>query len=575
MNIVDWASGQFDSLRARLGERRFYPLFLGMLILCGLLPLLMPGLPGGHDLYYHLTRLHAMSVNFRLGEFPSMINHEALCGYGYATGLFYPDLFLYPAVLLMKCGVGIVAAYKCLIAAAALAAAFGAYFCARRLSATCFGAFAAAILYAWSSYMAVDFFVRSAFGEICFFVFMPWVVLGLYEIVLGDPRRFPILSFGFAGIVCAHSLSLFMTAVICAVFILFNAVRLLREPRRILFLALSPVPAILVGVASLAPMFEQFAHLHFIIEGEKNSDILLRCMPFSKLILEIPTSKADVWIPPGIGTMLVVVAMQRFRLPAQARTPGGRFRDMLLIAGLCCLLMCTDTPSWKGAFKFLAVVQFPWRFFGPATAFLALGGGLALSALVGRDYARERHWAWIVVCGAAFAWFVNVGYFYAARVSEHAFICDYRPGRPQEASGIHYLVRGGLLDDEIRARGDVVSPSSPIEATLSRPRPDILQMEFSGNAADNDVELPLLPYYGYAAQVRLPDGTERPLEVGVGPGKLLSIRLPRDCPDGVASVRYRATTVQRLSQAVSFVSALGFLVFWLLRRRRRPAATGE
>ena len=137
MNIVDWTVSRFDNARARLGECRFYPLLLGILVVAGLSPLLMPGLPNGHDLYYHLSRLYAMDVNFALGEFPSMINHEALAGYGYATGLFYPDFFLYPAVLFMWCGMGIIAAYKCVLVLLVASIAFGAYFCARRLSATC------------------------------------------------------------------------------------------------------------------------------------------------------------------------------------------------------------------------------------------------------------------------------------------------------------------------------------------------------------------------------------------------------------------------------------------------------
>ena len=45
MNIVDWTSSRFDSLRERLGENRFYTSLLGVLVIVGLLPLLMPGLP--------------------------------------------------------------------------------------------------------------------------------------------------------------------------------------------------------------------------------------------------------------------------------------------------------------------------------------------------------------------------------------------------------------------------------------------------------------------------------------------------------------------------------------------------
>ena len=573
MNIVDWTAARFDSLRERYGERRFYPLLLGALLLMGLLPLLMPGLPYGHDLYYHLSRLHAMDVNFSLGEFPSMINHEALAGYGYASGLFYPDFFLYPGALLMKCGFGIVAAYKCLIVLCVAATASGAYYCARRLSATCFGAFATALLYTWSSYFATNLLVRSAFGELSLFVFAPWIVLGLYEAVMGDPRRFAFLSFGFAGLVLAHSLSLFMMSVICAVFVAFNAVRLLREPRRILYLALSPLPAVLVGLACLLSMYEQFMHLHFHIEVEKNADILSRCMPFLKLVLEIPTSKADPWIPAGIGTMLVIAALQRFRLTSR-RTPSELFRDMLLIGGLGCLLMSTDMPSWKGAFKPLAVIQFPWRFFGPATAFLAFGGGLALSSLVGEDRARERSWVWLVVCGAAFAWFVNVGYFYAARISEHNFIRNFQGGRPQEASGIHYLIRDGLLDNEIRRRGDVATAAHPVDVKLSRPQKNVLQVDFAGNAADNDVELPILPYYGYAAQLSHSDGTRERLKVGLGPNKLLSVHIPRERASGVIHVRYEATFLQRLSQVISLVSGIAFLALFIFVKRRRHKVEG-
>ena len=574
MNIVDWTAARFDSLRENFGEKRFYPFLLLLLVFAGLLPLAMPGLPNGHDLYYHLSRLHAMDVNFGLGEFPSMINHEALAGYGYATGLFYPDFFLYPAALLMKCGLGIVAAYKFLVVLCAVAAASSAYFCARRLSASCFGAFATSLLYTWSSYFATDLFVRQAFGEWSMFVFAPWIILGLYEIVMGDPRRFPYLSFGFAGLVLSHSLSLLMMAVVCAVFVAFNAVRFLREPRRMLFLMLAPIPTVLVGVAYLLPMYEQFAHLHFHIEIEKNADILARCMPFLKLVPEIPTSKADVWIPSGIGTMLVVVALQRFRLTSR-RTAPEVFRDMLLVAGLVCLLMSTDMPSWKGVFKPLAVIQFPWRFFGPATAFLAFGGGLALSRLVGEDRSRERSWAWIVVCGAAFAWFVNVGYFYAARISEHEFICDFRGGRPQEASGIHYLVRDGLSDADIRRRGDVATSSHPVEVKLSRPKKDVLRLDFSGNAGDNDVELPLVPYYGYAAHLQLADGARERLEVGLGPNKLLSVRIPREYEDGIVSIRYKATPAQRLSQAVSLASGIVFLALFAMFNRRLRKSEGK
>ena len=571
MNAVDYIAQKADALHDRLTPSRFYPLLLGLLVLVGMAGLLMPGLPSGHDLYYHLSRIHTMAVDFRLGEVPAMINHEALEGYGYATGLFYPDLFLYPTALLHLCGLGIVASYKCLLVACMMAIAFSAYYCARKLRAPHFGAFAAALLYTWSSYLATDLFIRAALGEVFSFVFVPWILLGLYEIVFGDPGKFLYFSFGFLGLVATHSLSLLILTAVCAVFLLFNGLRLLREPRRLLYLAVSPVPTLLAGVAYLAPMVEQYAHLDFIIKGEKNEAILERCMPFLKLFLEIPTSKATPWIPSGIGLIFVIVALQRLRLTSR-RTALELFRDMLLIAGVACLLMATDMPSWKGAFKPLAVIQFPWRFFGPATAFLAFGGGLTLAALAGEDRGRQRYWLWILLVGTASAWFLNVGYFYAARISEHDITRGFRPGRPQEASGIHYLPLGGLTDTEIRQRGDIVTPAHPLQWEVSRPRPNLLKVSFSRNAQGNLLELPLVPYHGYRAWLSDAGGAARPLQVSLGPNRLLAVTLPRDAASGEVTVRYEATKTQRLSQACSLLSALAF-AGWLLWRRRRRAVS--
>ena len=130
MNIVDFTTSKFNSIYDGMPPKYFYPLLLCILIILGLIFLLIPGIPNGHDLYYHFTRLNTMFYNLKHSEIPSMINHAALSNYGYATGLFYPDLFLYPTVLLMFCGLGIVAAYKCFILLWMLIIGFSAYYCA-------------------------------------------------------------------------------------------------------------------------------------------------------------------------------------------------------------------------------------------------------------------------------------------------------------------------------------------------------------------------------------------------------------------------------------------------------------
>ena len=565
MNIIDFSTKQFDTLYLRLTHRKFYPLLLFILIFIGLTPLLIPGIPnpGYQDLHYHLSRLHTMDVNFSVGEIPSMINHEAKNGYGYGTGLFYPDLFLYIPVLAMKCGFNIIAAYKLFIIISVYAAAISAYYCTLKISHDHFCAFSTSILHTWSSYSATCIFFRAAIGEYSTFIFMPWILLGLYEIILGNPRNFLYLSFGFSGLLCAHRISSLMAGAICFVFCFLNFVRFLREPRRVLYLVLSVIPAVLISAAYIVPMLEQLWHFNFRVEADQEECISELFMPFVKLFLEIPNSKTIPWRPSGIGTMLIIVSLQRFRLPAAARSSAGVFRDMTLIAGLGCLMMSTEMPSWEGLFKPLSFIQFPWRFFGPTTVFLAFGGGLVLSELVKLSFRRTRYWCWLVVFGAAFSWFVNVGYCYGVNIYKNKMLKEFHQ---EEIGEKHYLMSD--ISNDIFLQGDVVTSSYPINVMLSRPQLNVLEMKFDGNTMDNEVELPITPYYGYVANLILSDGSRHSLKVGRGPNKLFSINIPSTFSSGTVSVRYCSTFLQRLSYCTTIVSIIFFIILGIYRKTK-------
>ena len=71
-------------------------IFLLLAICLSCFGLLNETIPGGHDLIFHLSRIEAISKGLQFGEFPVRIYPDYFYGYGYANGIMYPDLFLYP-----------------------------------------------------------------------------------------------------------------------------------------------------------------------------------------------------------------------------------------------------------------------------------------------------------------------------------------------------------------------------------------------------------------------------------------------------------------------------------------------
>ena len=75
-------------------------------------PLYFGYLINGHDLQYHLLRIEGIKDGLLAGDFPIKIQSNWLKGNGYATAVFYGDLFLYIPAILRLCGFSIAQSYN-------------------------------------------------------------------------------------------------------------------------------------------------------------------------------------------------------------------------------------------------------------------------------------------------------------------------------------------------------------------------------------------------------------------------------------------------------------------------------
>ena len=66
----------------------------------------------GQDFMFHFSRLEGVIDNIKSNNLFNGLYYNQLNGHGYATPLFYADIFLYFPALLVFCGVSKYSAYK-------------------------------------------------------------------------------------------------------------------------------------------------------------------------------------------------------------------------------------------------------------------------------------------------------------------------------------------------------------------------------------------------------------------------------------------------------------------------------
>lgn len=560
---TDWLTPITDYSEKWIREgTHCYPLLLGILILFGFTPLLYPGIPIGHDCGFHLSRLYSLSQGIANGVWPAWINDSAIGHFGYGTGFFYSDLYLYPSALLIACGLPIVTAYKLFLLIWGILTAYSMYYVAEQISGhRQFSAFAAALLYTWSSYFATDVFNRAALGEVMAFLFVPWILLGIWRVLYGEPQKFLPLALGFAGLFYAHSITFVLMSIATSLIFLFHFFLFLKEIRRFLWLIPAGLTAAALAAFAYVPMFEQLLHLEFNLTGKTMaSPIAQHVVPITRLFLEFPYMKMEYWIPPGIGIIFLVVLLQRLRVHSK-RSDVECFRDMALIAGSVFLLSATNALPWEGMMRVLSSIQFPWRCYLPATAFLALGGGLLLGNIVGSDRKRQQYWFFALLLGCGFAWSLNTAYVYAAKIHEKKFFNHFSQVDNQNfsASGQHYLMQGTTLAELQDAVHPVLLNGKAITSG-SRSYTPYGVRTYTGTGArpqeadaPSVVELPVTPYHGYCA-VDLESGKTLPLDFSKKKFQVL-------CPSGLKEFKIRIFYQNTLPQKAAFaISVLTLLV---------------
>lgn len=258
------------------------------------------------DITFHLNRFVGLANAFEEGQILPKIYPYANNGFGYATPLFYCDLFLYPFAILYHFGLSVVWCYKlCVLFYTTLGNIF-IYLIFKKETNNRKLSLLASFLYLTCSYHLLNIFIRGALGEILAMTFVPLVLYALYRILVKHEDCFIFLGISFSLLVQSHLISSLLYGIfffcMIVVFLIMNRKDFSLIKKTIITIIKGTIIALLLCVWYLLPMFEQMHSQTFWLSvNSQYNNINTTIQPVSDLI----RSSSYKFIP-GVGIVLVL-----------------------------------------------------------------------------------------------------------------------------------------------------------------------------------------------------------------------------------------------------------------------------
>ena len=534
------------------------------------MPLLWRGVYDGHDLLFHLNRIEGIASGLRNGQFPVRIHSSTLLGYGYAAPEFYPELFLYFPAALRNLGVSLSASVRVFEACINLATALACYLCVRSLMRSRRAAVGASVLYTLCIYRLVNLYTRATLGESLAMIFFPIVLLGLYEVLRRDEKRWPLLALGMTGVCMSHLLSTLFCAAFCALAAVLSVKKLFAEKRRILAILLA------AGVTALCGLWFYVPMMQYTADGISTSVVLNAAenvhVPGSFLVGFAGNAGADapedfaytIGVVPGLALLLgcALLLARRYAAGRGAfQTESDKLSLSLLALGALALALCTDFFPWtflcslrKPFSTFFMQMQFPWRFVSIAAPLLSV------SAAWG--YLREEKDARLGMAALIALCVVFSGYTMQTMVQQDAPL-QKETYTDTRISQFEYTYLG--TEKTALKVGDFrTNPEGSCEILAYEKRGTEITATVKTEGVSMYIEVPLLYYPGYHAEM---DGQTH--TVARGTNNMLRIYGTPEGGEGVLRVWYQPPTLWLVMQGISVLGAL--LLAWSLCRMRKRA----
>lgn len=582
----------FGDLKDFYRKDKYFCILLGafsLVILCILLSFNFKG----HDYPYHIQRIGSIAEELRykgLGAFPIRIYSTNEFGYGYASPLFYGDIFLYPAAILALMGLNEIYCFRLMLVAIYFFCFFNMYYCAKKISKDTHTAVMSSVLYTFSAYFALDVLTRSAIGESFAFVFMPLACYGFYCVIINPemPKNHRLfLVFGMSGLILSHLISTVLITISMAIFLIVFYKKWIHNPKILMdFVALALLTACICAYF-IFPLLEQMFSAKFYSTQETLYHLehwklrwpsWIGPHAFWKLQGDrFPELHDSLWFAGGFGPILIaLILIYAFNI----KKLENPLMISLLAVSLILILMAQNLiiPLHKLQ-RLFGFMQFPYRILIICTLFMSISGAYAIYIL------KNRHINMLLLITSILSCMMIV-------VTSYKIIKLEIPNTYSEYSltsdqiGNGEYIPGELVDslsntkfsDYCRNRGNYVDTNhSDVTYSFYNDGHGKIELEFSGNNYnDSSFELPLLMYKGYSA---VDKQTGKHYTVAASEHGLAEVFVG-DEQSACITVRYTGTAIQKISDIITILTLILVAVYfwdpkWLNRLKTNKVNSGK
>lgn len=541
---------------------------LGFAIFCIVMlvvlsPMITRMLPIGHDWKFQLLRLESLKAGLQSGQFPVRMDPVFFNGFGYASSLFYPDFLLYIPAVLQLLGVSLVSSYKIFIILVVAVCFAATYYCAKGISKSRYVALISAIVFTLSQYFIQNIYTRFALGEVSAFMFMPFVVYGLYNFLFEEFEKPWLLVVGFTGLLFSHMISFTIACMLCAVVSLFRIKHLIRNGYKLIRLLVAVLLVAGLSCVFWLPLLEQMLSGRILITNGRtmqSMSVAIRDMIANSSIIKNESC--------SFGLPLLLLCLMRLILVKTPETKAEiKKSDRFFWIGAALLFLASDLFPWKLMPSFFNMIQFPWRFYAMASLFLALAIGMMTQTLF---YSKNKYVALVVILalmsfGAITTW-TNTADYEDVPADYYETIEHTYPG-----NGYEYLPKE-LDQDTIYAvtnvqRNVVADNGSNVPFEQNGVR---ITFRYDPTSGVQYYDVPLLYYMGYGAMFADEQGVQTPLRVEEH-GNMVRVYSDGVSHQGDIVVDYSGTTLQHVSDFVTLSFCLLLLALGavtLMKKKR-------